>query len=83
MLTWLGQPYRFCDGIPRRAFLKIGGLALSGLTLAIILCADADHSSADASRLKSIIHGYLHGDKWCLNSCGCTTLGRDGTAGAT
>ena len=59
MLTLPGQPYRFCDGIPRRSFLKIGGLALGGLTLADIL--RADDSSAGMSRPKSIINVYLHG----------------------
>ena len=56
MLSLLRQPYRFCDGIPRRSFLQIGGLSLGGLTLADLLRAEAD-----APRPKSIINVYLHG----------------------
>ena len=33
MLTITGQKYRFCDGISRRGFLTVGGLALGGATL--------------------------------------------------
>ena len=35
MLTILGRPQRhpFCDGLKRRDFLKIGGLAMGGLSL--------------------------------------------------
>ena len=32
---------RFCDGISRRDFLKIGGLALGGLSLTDVLAAEA------------------------------------------
>jgi hypothetical protein len=43
MLTILGQPqrHRFCDGLTRRSFLKIGGLAMGGLTLPQVLRAEA------------------------------------------
>lgn len=33
MLTILGGRYRLCDGLSRRSFLKIGGLAMGGLAL--------------------------------------------------
>ena len=33
MLTLLGPRARFCDGVSRRSFLQIGGLAIGGLTL--------------------------------------------------
>ena len=35
MLTILGKPQRhpFCDGLRRRDFLKIGGLAMGGFSL--------------------------------------------------
>ena len=56
MLSLLRHPYRFCDGIPRRSFLQIGGLSLGGLTLADLLRAEAD-----TPRPKSIINVYLHG----------------------
>jgi hypothetical protein len=41
MLTILGNKNRFCDGITRRNFLKIGALGLGGLTLPQILKAEA------------------------------------------
>jgi hypothetical protein len=41
MLTILGKPFRFCDRIPRRAFLQIGGLAMGGLSLPEVLWAEA------------------------------------------
>src|SRR5262245_13688170 len=31
MLTILGRPQRFCDGVSRRSFLQVGGLALAQL----------------------------------------------------
>jgi len=45
MLTILGKPQgksNFCDGIPRRDFLTIGGMALCGLTLPQMLRAEAE-----------------------------------------
>src|SRR3954471_12565566 len=42
MLTIYGnQKTRFCDGLSRRNFLKIGGLAMGGLALPQILQAEA------------------------------------------
>jgi hypothetical protein len=41
MLTIPGQASRYCDGISRRSWLRIGGLALGGLTLPEILRAQA------------------------------------------
>ena len=43
MLTIHGQPQRhpFCDGVKRRDFLKIGGLAMGGLALPDLLRAEA------------------------------------------
>lgn len=41
MLTIRGSGQRFCDGISRREFLKIGGLVLGGLSLTEILAAEA------------------------------------------
>jgi hypothetical protein len=43
MLTILGQSDRFCDGVSRRSFLKIGalGIGVGGLTLADIFRAEA------------------------------------------
>jgi uncharacterized protein (DUF1501 family) len=60
MLTILGQPQRgFCDGISRRSFLKIGGLALGGLSLPQILKAEG--ASAARQSHKGIIMIFLPG----------------------
>src|SRR5437868_4336535 len=40
MLTILGGRQRLCDGLSRRAFLRVGGLALGGLSLPQILRAE-------------------------------------------
>jgi hypothetical protein len=60
MLTILGKPQgSFCDGLSRRAFLKIGGLALGGLSMPEILRAE---SVAGISRSqKAIIMVFLPG----------------------
>ena len=41
MLTIFGQRQRFCDGVSRRSFLRIGGLAMGGLALSDLLRAEA------------------------------------------
>src|SRR5690349_25128501 len=41
MLTINGSRSRFCDGVSRRNFLKIGALGLGGLSLAQLLRAEA------------------------------------------
>ena len=60
MLTILGKPYRFCDGITRRSFLRIGGLALGGLSLPRLLCAAAQNENASPQH-KGIIMIFLPG----------------------
>ena len=47
MLTIAGPGGRYCDGLSRRSFLKIGGLALGGLSMPEILRAEG------LSKLKS------------------------------
>src|SRR5829696_9088129 len=59
MLTILGEAYRFCDGLSRRAFLKVGGLALGGLSLPGLLRAEG-RAGGRASH-KAIIMIYLPG----------------------
>ena len=58
MLTFFGGKQRFCDGVSRRNFLKVGALATGGLTLADVLRLEA---RAGSSRPKSIINIYLGG----------------------
>src|ERR1041384_2244873 len=59
MLTIYGRQSRFCDGVSRRNFLKIGALGLGGLALPQLLRAEA----ASGIRLshKAIIMIYLPG----------------------
>ena len=63
MLTIFGKPERFCDGITRRNFLKIGGLAGGALSLGAPTLADvlrAESVSPGANK-KSIINIFLGG----------------------
>ncbi|QDU93155.1 DUF1501 domain-containing protein [Lignipirellula cremea] len=71
MLTILGRPdprpNRFCDGISRRNFLQIGGLAMGSLTLPQLLAAEAK-AGIGASH-KAVINVFLpggppHQDMW-------------------
>jgi hypothetical protein len=60
MLTFFGGKQRFCDGIGRRNFLKIGALATGSFTLADLLRLEAQAGSSSRP-LKSIINIYLPG----------------------
>jgi hypothetical protein len=59
MLTILGKRYRLCDRLSRRAFLKVGGLALGGLSLPQILRAEA--ASGVTRSHKAVIMIFLSG----------------------
>ena len=59
MLTLLGQEHRFCDGLPRRSFLKLGGLAMGGLTLSQLLRYEAEAGIGRSS--KAVIMIFLSG----------------------
>lgn len=62
MLTILGRANRgeqFCDGISRRNFLTIGGMALGGISLPQVLRAEAESQSGPSH--KAIINIYLPG----------------------
>src|SRR5438093_1771806 len=59
MLTILGQENRFCDGLSRRNFLKIGGLALGGLSMPEILRAESRKGLGGSQ--KAIIMVFLPG----------------------
>src|SRR6476659_7156845 len=59
MLTIYGNRSRFCDGISRRNFLKIGALGLGGLTLPQLLRAEAQ--SGIRKSHKAVITIFLPG----------------------
>lgn len=58
MMSISGGAHRFCDGVSRRSFLKIGGLAMGGLSLPQLLRAEA---SAGTRSHKSVIMIFLSG----------------------
>src|SRR3990172_10157039 len=59
MLTILGGKNRFCDGLTRRSFLKIGGLVMGGLSLPELLRAEAQAGVGRSH--KAVIMVYLAG----------------------
>ena len=66
MLTIPGPQSRYCDGITRRSWLKIGGLALGGLALPDLLRAQAQ--SRGGSPIKGVIMVLLPGGPTHLDS---------------
>ena len=58
MLTIYGNSGRFCDGVSRRNFLKIGTMAFGGLTLADLLAAEARAGTRSG---RAVINVYLPG----------------------
>ena len=60
MITIAGrEASRFCDGVRRRDFLKLGGLALGGLSLPQLLQAEAQAGVTSSN--KSVIMIFLAG----------------------
>jgi len=59
MLTILGPNQRFCDGVSRRNFLKIGALGLGGLALPQLLAAES--ASGIRRSHKAVIMVFLPG----------------------
>ena len=60
MLSILGRGTKLCDGVTRREALRIGGLALAGLTLADVLRLRAE-AGTGSGREKSVIMIWLRG----------------------
>jgi uncharacterized protein (DUF1501 family) len=61
MLTIHGAKQRLCDGLSRRAFLKVGALSVGGLTLADLLRLRAGGATAAGAPGKAVIMIYLNG----------------------
>lgn len=59
MLTIVGNKYRFCDGVSRRDFLRIGALAMGGLSLPQLLRAESEAGIRGSH--KAIIMIYMCG----------------------
>jgi hypothetical protein len=59
MLSILGKPTKLCDGLTRREVLRVGGLALGGLTWSEILRQRA--GASEDRRGKSVIMIWLRG----------------------
>src|SRR5580704_5073589 len=57
--TIVGETSRYCDGVSRRSFLQMGGLAIGGLSLAGLL--KAEERAGIRSSNKSVIMVYLAG----------------------
>ena len=62
-----GKRDRFCDGLSRRSFLKIGGLVMGGITLPQLLAAEAKAGIGRSH--KAVINVFLpggppHQDMW-------------------
>jgi hypothetical protein len=72
MLSILGRPSgRFCDGVTRRGFLKIGGMVMGGLSLPQLLRAEA--ASGIRNSHKAVIMVFLpggppHQDMWDIKT---------------
>ena len=73
MLNIFGRPHstRFCDGVSRRDFLRIGGLAMGGMALPQIL--RAEQASGSSKSHKAVIMIFLpggppHQDMWDIKT---------------
>jgi hypothetical protein len=72
MLTILGRASRYCDGIARRGFLRIGGFTMGSAAyvgLASLMRAEAASATPNARAGKAIINIFLgggppHQDMW-------------------
>ncbi|MFO0936476.1 MAG: DUF1501 domain-containing protein [Gemmataceae bacterium] len=63
MLTFTGRPVKYCDGLRRREFLKVGTFAFgaASLTLADTFRLQAANPAQNSSSHKSIINIFLGG----------------------
>jgi hypothetical protein len=59
VLAFSGPSHRYCDGLSRRSFLQIGGLALGGLSLPQLL--QAEERAGRRRSHKAVIMVYLSG----------------------
>ncbi len=72
MLSILGQKHRFCDGVTRRGFLKIGAFSFGATTLTLADIFRAEAATRPTSH-KSVINIFLgggppHQDMWDIKT---------------
>jgi hypothetical protein len=73
MLTIFGKENRFCDGVSRRSFLKIGMLGLGATTLSLPEILRAEARAGVRSSHKAVINIFLgggppHQDMWDIKT---------------
>jgi hypothetical protein len=73
MLTILGRPQRFCDGVSRRSFMKIGAFAFGAYHLNLADIARAETISGRSHSHKAVINIFLgggppHQDMWDIKT---------------
>ena len=71
MPTVLGDRYRLCDRVTRRSFLRIGGLAMGGLSLSRLRRADSQSLVGRSEKAVIIIYlpgGPSHLDLWDIKT---------------
>src|SRR6516165_11762319 len=71
MITISGPKTRYCDGVSRRSFLRIGalGVGAGALTLADLFRLEAQGATRPGTRHKAVINVFLgggppHQDMW-------------------
>lgn len=69
MLNIYGNRVRFCDGVSRRSFLKIGGFTFGATALSLADVYRAEAAAGGGSRHKAVINVFLgggppHQDMW-------------------
>ncbi|MEZ6139084.1 MAG: DUF1501 domain-containing protein [Zavarzinella sp.] len=72
MLTIFGEPTRYCDGLPRRSFLKIGALSFGAMNLTLADVLRAEEKTSKSSH-KAVINIFLgggppHQDMWDIKT---------------
>jgi hypothetical protein len=61
MLTIYGRGQRFCDGVSRRSFLRIGGLGVGAAALTLADLNRLEAATGSSSRHKAVINVFLGG----------------------
>lgn len=73
MLTVLGRPTKYCDGVSRRSFMKIGAFAFGATQVSLADVLRAEESLGYKSSHKAVINIFLgggppHQDMWDIKT---------------